>query len=58
MRRALIYILISSFMTLICMASSPLDKRRIRHYTVDNGLASNAIYSFHQDSKGEYGSAQ
>ena len=24
----------------------------IRHYTVDNGLASNAIYSFHQDSKG------
>lgn len=52
MRRALIYILISSFMTLICMASSPLDKRRIRHYTVDNGLASNAIYSFHQDSKG------
>lgn len=34
------------------MASSPLDKRRIRHYTVDNGLASNAIYSFHQDSKG------
>lgn len=33
-------------------ASSPLEGRQLRHYTVNDGLASNAIYSFCQDSKG------
>ena len=31
---------------------SLLDSRRVRHYTVEDGLASNAVYSFCQDSKG------
>lgn len=33
-------------------ATSPLEGRQLRHYTVNDGLASNAIYSFFQDSKG------
>lgn len=31
---------------------SPLEGRNVRHITVNDGLASNAIYSFCQDSKG------
>lgn len=38
--------------SVISFALSPLEGRQIRHYTVNDGLASNAVYSFCQDSKG------
>ena len=54
MKRSLvlnIFTLILPVITAIA-ATSPLDGHRIRHYTVSDGLSSNAVYSIHQDSKG------
>ncbi|MDE6772640.1 MAG: hypothetical protein K2J49_08560, partial [Muribaculaceae bacterium] len=34
------------------MAAPIFEGRQFRHYTVNDGLASNAVYSFFQDSKG------
>lgn len=44
--------MLSLFPLLSNGASSPLEGKPVRHYTVNDGLASNAIYSFCQDSKG------
>ncbi len=33
-------------------ATYPLEGHLVRHYTVSDGLASNAVYSIHQDKKG------
>lgn len=47
-----VFVILSLLSIFSCAATSPLDGRRVRHYTVDDGLASNAVYSFCQDSKG------
>lgn len=46
-----LYLLIVS-VVVRAAAVSPLDGHRICHYTVSDGLASNAVLSIHQDSKG------
>ena len=52
MLRFILIIILSILPILTWGAGSPLESRRIRHYTVDDGLAANAVYSFWQDSKG------
>lgn len=47
----MLYLLVVSVVIRIA-ARSPLDNHQIRHYTVSDGLASNAIMSVTQDSKG------
>lgn len=52
MLRTFISLLLLFLSVLSVPASSPLEGRQLRHYTVNDGLASNAVYSFCQDSKG------
>lgn len=52
MLRICIFLALIVLSVLSNFASSPLEGRQLRHYTVNDGLASNAIYSFCQDSKG------
>lgn len=51
-RRFTAIVSIVIFAIVNCLAQSPLDGHHIRHYTVVDGLSSNAVYSITQDSKG------
>lgn len=52
MLRLLICLTLAACGILPCMAAPIFEGRQFRHYTVNDGLASNAVYSFFQDSKG------
>lgn len=52
MMRNILFQVILFISVLSVGAASPLEGRQLRHYTVNDGLASNAIYSFCQDKKG------
>lgn len=51
-RRLFIFLILLRIGFGVAATTHPLEGRQIRYYTVTDGLASNAVYSIFQDSKG------